>query len=453
MMERTRGRTPNAGKAPALGWRVFGQYLPGAIGALAAFLIIHNLTGGGDTAPPTVTVDANHNARLAANIAFFEERVAETKDSLSYNRLTGLYLQRLREAGDVADVRRAELSATKSLEAAPGDYAGLLNLAQVRLAQHDFESAATLARQAMSTIPTRTDANAILGDAQMALGQYDSAGHEYRVFLEKTPGFSAFSRQAVLAETHGNVALAQQFWQAAIDAEKTDAPENAAWARVQLGNLHFTIGDLNAAKDEYSEALAVFPDYSHAQAGLAKVAAANGDYTRALDLFAKATTRFPNPVYLAELADVQAKAGRAAEAARTSALIGAIGQLFEANGIRNDLTLMLFALDHGQVTRDTVERARVAYDERPSLAAADVYAWALYRVGRFDEASTHADEALRLGTKEPLYLFHAGMIAAARGDAAAGSGYLSAALKLNSKFSVIFTDEAVGTLKILQRAK
>jgi tetratricopeptide (TPR) repeat protein len=133
--------------------------------------------------------------------------------------------------------------------------------------------------------------------------------------------------------------------------------------------------------------------------------------------------------------------------------MGAIGQLFDANGVRNDLTLTLFALDHGQATPDALERARIAYEDRPSLAAADVYAWALYRAGDFAAARQHAEEALRLGTKEPLYLFHAGMIANAQGDTAAAISYLASARKLNGHFSVAFAGEAATTLKQLQGSK
>ncbi|MEP7215742.1 MAG: tetratricopeptide repeat protein [Anaerolineaceae bacterium] len=455
-MERSPGHlalNPAQRQSPPLRWRVIGQYLPLAALALAAFLIVRNVTGDDGTTSSLATVGANHSEVLAANIAFFEDRVIETKDSLSYNKLTNFYLQRVREAGDVSDVRRAELSATKSLEAAPGDYAGLVNMALVRIAQHDFAAAATLATSAHEVIPSRPDALAILGDAQMALGKYDEATDNYRIYLEKAPGFAAFSRQATLAEIRGNFPLAEQFWRAAVDAERTDAPENSAWARVQLGNLLTTANRLSEAKVEFETALRVYPAYNFAQAGLAQVAAAEGDDARATELYTKATARVPLPQFIIALGDVYQRAGKSADAQRQFALVGAFDQLFEANGIRNDLTLIAFALDHGGDLNLALERARLAYAERPSLAATDLYAWALYRAGRLDDAAKKSAEALRLGTKDPTFLFHSGMIELARGNSATARLLLQQAFDLNPKFSVQHAAELKTALQSLKGTK
>lgn len=452
-MERAPGRPAAAITPGSFAWRLAVQYVPLAALALAAFLIVRDLAGGdvSSTRLPA-GVAPGHIERLNANIAFFEGRVPETRDNLSYNRLTRLYLQRVRETGDVSDIARAQISATKSLDAAPGDYNGLVNLALVRVAAHDFAAAATLAAQAVAARPSRADAYAVLGDAQAALGRYDEATESYRIFLEKAPGPAAFSRQATLAELRGNLPLAEQFWLAAIEADSTEAPEDSAWARVQLGNFYFVTGRLDDARDEFRGALEVYPGYLHAQAGLGRVAAARDDFDGAIRQYGLATSRVPVPEYVAALGDLYERTDRGAEAASQFAVMSAIDQLFEANGLRSDLTLILFAADHRGDTEATLARARAAYGERPSVAAADVYAWTLYRAGRFDEARARAEEALRLGTQDPLFLFHAGMIANAQGDSAAARGYLQAATDLNSQFSILYADETQRTLAALKAA-
>ena len=455
-MERTPGRQlhfPGSASNQPLRWRMVGQYLPAVLLALAAFLVIRQVNGGGATQPPPATVQANHSAILAADISFFEDRVQETHDSLSYNRLTGLYLQRLRETGDVADVQRAELSATKSLEAAPNDYAGLTSLALVKIAEHDFETAGALARQAQAIIPTRPTALAIIGDVQMALGQYDAAADNYRVYLEKEPGFAAYSREAVVAETDGNVPLAEQFWQAAIDSDKDLAPENSAWARVQLGDLYFKNGRVADAKSEYEHSLAIYPGYSYAEAGLGLVAAAKGDYDTAIDMYTKATATIPQPIFVLALGEVYQRAGKAAEAQREFALMGAIQQLFDANGVKNDFTLITFHLDHGGDIAAALAAAKTAYEQRPAVQAADVYAWALYRAGDYDAARAKSDEALRTGLNDPTFLFHAGMIALAQGDRTAARDYLQRAVNLNPQFSPLHAPEAAAALQSLGETK
>ncbi len=433
--------------------RLWLEFLPVVAVVVGAFLLARDLAGGGNSTPPLAMVDSAYEARLAANIDFFETRVQETNDSLSYNRLTSLYLERLLMTGDAADVTRAELAATKGIEAAPKSYASVTAMAQVRLAQHDFTGALTLLDQAESLKAGVPETLALRGDALMALGRYDEAGAAYRAYLDKAPGFSAFSRQAVFAETYGNVDVAVQFWNAAIDSTKVESPVDSAWARVQLGNLYATNGRLDAASKQLSTALRVYPEYALALAGEGRVAAMRGDYRKAEGLYQQAVAKLPSPEFIAPLVDVAAAAGDTAEAERQAALIGAIGQLFEANGIRNDLTLILFKLDHGQARPATLAAAKAAYEDRPSLAAADLYAWALYRSGQFEEAKGYSKEALRLGTKEPLYLFHAGMIAKASGDSAAARSFLGSALELNSQFHPRFAEEASAALKELGGAK
>ncbi|MGE3075196.1 MAG: tetratricopeptide repeat protein [Dehalococcoidia bacterium] len=442
-MERVPGQPLTSRLSLRWSWRrIIWQVLPVAAIALGAFLLARGAGGGEATTSPSARVDPQYEQRLAANIEFFETRVQETHDSLSYNRLVSLYLGRLRLHGDTSDVVRAELAATKSLEVAPNAYSSVISMALVRLAQHDFEEVLTLAQLAQELRPNEPDALAIAGDANMALGRYDQAGRNYAEYLDKAPGFSAFSRKATYEEAIGAVDVAEQFWQAAIDSTRLDSPIDSAWARVQLGTLRAKNGDLKGAQSEFDLALKVFPGYTLADAGLAEVAAMRGDFDESLERFARVTASYPSPIFVAEYAEVAERAGETTVADQQAALMGALGQLFEANGIKNDLTLILFQADHGPVDDALVASAKAAYEARPSLAAADTYAWVLYRAGGFDEAQAYANEALHLGTKEPLYLFHAGMIAKARGDSAAAREHLEAALELNPNFHPLHAPEA-----------
>ena len=284
------------------------------------------------------------------------------------------------------------------------------------------------------------------------IGRYDEAGENYRILLDKLPGSSAFSRQAVLAELRGNLPLAEQFWKAAIDTDRSDAPENAAWARVQLGAFYFTTGKLESAKGQFETALKVYPAYPAALAGLGRVAAARHDDSKAIEHYRAATAAVPQPEYIAALADLYTRDNQPQQASRQTSLMGVFSQLFEANGIRNDLTLILFDLDHGNAGPETLERARLAFEERPSLAAADIYAWALYRNGRLEDAQAYSERALRLGTQEPLYLFHAAVIAHARRDDGTARTHLERLMALNPEFSVMHSAEAAALLKQLKAA-
>lgn len=442
--------SPARGNLP-LAWRIVGRYLPAIAIGLAFILIVRELQvrDSGASAPDLTRVAEAHQQSLADNIAFFEARVAAAPtDTLSLDRLTNLYLQRARETGDASDIQRASVSATRSIEALPGSYPGLVNLALVRVAEHDFAAALSLADSAIAANEGRADAYALRGDALMALGRYDDAGEAYATHLERAPGFAAFSRQAALAEVRGRTDLAQQFWHAAIDVERTEAPANSAWARVQLAHLLFNLGDLDAARDEYRRALDVFPGYLHALAGLGRTAAARGDVDEAVTLYQQATASVPHPEYIIALGEVLESDGRRDDAERQFALADVIKQLQVTAGTTPDLFLVLFEADHGDPAL-AVEQARATYAERPSIAAADALAWSLYRAGDAAAARPFAETALATGVQEPVLLFHAGMIAFANGDNSTAQRYLESAMDLNPRFHVLHAPVARETLEII----
>ena len=108
--------------------------------------------------------------------------------------------------------------------------------------------------------------------------------------------------------------------------------------------------------------------------------------------------------------------------------------LFKANGVVVDLELALFEADHGDPTT-ALSLAQEAYADRPTIRAADALAWALFKNGRLADARKRSSEALRLGTRDPLLLYHAGAIAAADGDPTAAIRDLRAAMALDAGFS------------------
>ena len=97
-------------------------------------------------------------------------------------------------------------------------------------------------------------------------------------------------------------------------------------------------------------------------------------------------------------------------------------KLLRANGVNTDLEIALFNADHDINLKTSLEKARTAYEARPSVTAADALAWTLYRAGRPDEALPYARELLRLGSHDPQVLFHAGAVALAGGGTGRGPG-------------------------------
>jgi hypothetical protein len=76
--------------------------------------------------------------------------------------------------------------------------------------------------------------------------------------------------------------------------------------------------------------------------------------------------------------------------------------------VNTDVELAIYEADHGDRSR-AVTLAREAWREAPSVRAADALGWALTRAGRRDAGLKWARRALKLGSLDPTFRYHAGM--------------------------------------------
>jgi tetratricopeptide (TPR) repeat protein len=252
-----------------------------------------------------------------------------------------------------------------------------------------------------------------------------------------------------IRELHGDIPGAIEMMQRAVIGATGN--EMHAWTQVQLGHLYFTSNDLDAAEKEYERTLFQRPDYLHARAGIARVKAARDDYAGAAAIYEEITRTMPLPEYVIALADVQHAAGDGNAARETEALVQAMDRLFRDNGVNTDVEMALFRADRDIAIETTVEDARRALASRPGIHAWDALAWALYKAGRYDEALAASDQALRLGTRDPLMRYHAGMIALALGQTDRAQAELHAAVSQNPHFSVRYGEGAARTLRQLDQ--
>ena len=160
----------------------------------------------------------------------------------------------------------------------------------------------------------------------------------------------------------------------------------------------------------------------------------------------------PLPEFVIALGDVYTVSGQPDEAAKQYALVDAMQQLYRENGIDTDVEMALFDADHDRNLDEALKQARDAYDKRASIRTADVLSWTLYKTGNVTEAQKYSQESLRLGTKDALLLFHAGMIESALGNRDAAISYLQQALTINPHFSLLFAPQAQTELSRLQSA-
>jgi tetratricopeptide (TPR) repeat protein len=372
---------------------------------------------------------------------------ADPNDTSALLTLGLAWYQHARETADPSDYGRADEAFDRLLALAPTDTDGLVGKATISLARHRFADALALGEAAEAQSPGLARVWGVEGDALVELGRYDQSADAIQRMVDLRPDLSSYSRVSYQRELRGHLDGAIEAMEDAVLAGGPNT-ENTEYVRVLLGNLWFLAGDLDKAEASYSASLAHAPGYVLATAGLARVAAARGDLDGAIDLYQQATDRVPFPDLLIALGEAQEADGRAAAASSTYALVRDIEDLFAANGVNTDLDIALFEADHGD-PGTALAHAQAAYAEAPTVRAADALGWALYRSGRSADARPYAEEALRLGSIEPGYLFHAGMIAAAQADTPAARDLLTRSLERDPAWSPLRAPIARQTLERL----
>jgi tetratricopeptide (TPR) repeat protein len=361
-------------------------------------------------------------------------------------------LQKVRETGDPSMYAKAEDLLERAEKIEPHNPELFATRGILALARHDFARALEFGERALALNPESARYYGIIGDAQIELGRYEEAIASYQKMIDLRPDFSSYSRVAHARELYGDPEGAIQAMQDAVEAG-APVPENKAWAYVQLGNLRFTTGHLDEAAKDYDLATKTLPNYPPALAGQARIASARGELEQAAALYQQAFDRMPLAEYAINLGDVYTEMGERQKAAEQYDLVRAIDKLYRANGVNTDLEIALFYADHNLELQTSLEKARAAYKARPSIDAADTLAWTLYKIGDYRKAQPYASEALKLGTRDPLKLFHAGMIAKALGHKEQAQEYLQQAVDLNPHFSLLYADEAADALKSLKSGR
>ena len=387
-----------------------------------------------DAAPRTLTTPqlvARYRAEAAAR-----PRSAQAVDNLALAEL-----QMAREDGDPTWYTRADALFGHALTLSPRDFTALAGRGSLALSRHDFAGALMLGRRALAIDASNPFAMGVIVDADMELGRYPAARAAIERLLRQRPDLASYSRASYYLELHGRTTAARR---ALVQATQAGAPsgENTAWAYLYLGNLEFNHGRYAAAERNYRIALHTYPAFVHARAAQAKLAAARGHYARAIAGYTAVVGRYPLPAYVIALGDVYRAAGKPAAARRQYAVVRAEEQLYAANGVNVDVELALFDDDHDGNVAAALRRIRAVARIQPSVTVEDALAWTLFKAGRARAALAASNRALRLGTRDASFLYHRGAIEASLGMGAPATRDLTAALRLNPGFSLLYAADA-----------
>lgn len=385
-------------------------------------------------------------------IDLFRDRIKKNpKDFISYRYLGEAFERKARETGDLASYEQAELAFRKAVELLPGYARAESGLAAVLCSRHKFAEGLAIAERLVRADPKNIDALSTIGDAQLELGRYDEAEASFARLYKLAPIPEVLARQANLASQRGRTDEALSLLtRAADEARKVRGkPADAAWYMALRGDIAFTAGRIDEAEKAFQAVPAGVDPYHDATFGLARVEAARGHLDAALALARKAVEIGPDPHMLAALGDLYLAAGKPDLAApvfdRLDKMTRGKPEYLRARA--------MFLADHDRDLSQALSLAQEDLVQRKDVYGHDALAWALYKNGRFEDASRAMAEALKPGARDPLLDFHAGMIALRLGDRARAKDFLEKALRLNPRFDPRHADEAKKALEGLGQAK
>ena len=330
-----------------------------------------------------------------------------------YTQVALALARRARETSDTAYYTKAEEAISRSLELSPDNFQAKKMRVWVLLGKHEFRQALELAQTLNTHTPDDLLVYGFLTDANVELGNYKDAETACQWMLDLRPGnIPAFTRAAYLRELFGDIEGAIELMTKAFDRTPPVEIEDRAWALTQLGHLEWVGGRTDRAEQMLQQALALFPDYHYALAGLAKVRVSQKKYGEAADLLKRRYTAAPHPENLYALAEGLERAGRRSEA--KAAFVE-----FEPRALKESVTwdnanreLIFYYVDHAKKPADALRIATLEMSRRQDVHTLDAYAWALYANKQLREARATMERALAVGVRDPEMLARAKVIGA-----------------------------------------
>jgi len=297
--------------------------------------------------------------------------------------------------------------------------------------------------------------------ALLGIGKYKDVSS----VLTENDGPQALGLLAQSAEAEGELDRALQLMTRAVDEKRksltsTETVEGAsalAESLTTLGEIALRAGQLDLAKTQFQQAVSLV-NRAHAKlhelgiphdeadprmfatgatAGLARIFTAKGENPRAERTWRGVAGRSDDPVALVGLASHVLARNDAKTAKRH---LDRALRLTEGKP-NHRRTRALILADRGD-TAEALSLAQAAFADGPNLYASDTLAWVLHKQGKHDEARQYINQALASGTRDPLILCHAGLIAHAQGEKALAKDRLTQVLQNNPAFDPLFALEA-----------
>jgi tetratricopeptide (TPR) repeat protein len=375
-------------------------------------------------------------------------RVADNpSDPKAHTALGSAYLALIGNTEDPGLYDEAGRSFDTALRLAPDDFEATAGMAEFELSRHHFRRGLALSLRAREINPSVARIDGAIADAQIELGRYAAAERTLERYVSRQPDLPSYSRVSYYRELRGDAAGALTAMGLAVSAAGGNSSD-ADFAQTLIGRLHFERGDYAAAAAAWRGVLTRSPSAPDAMLGLAAIEAGRGDLGSAIERHRAVFESIPAPDHAVLLGEALEAMGDREDAAVAYENGASAFERFEAADVNTSTELAVFEADHGSAER-AVNAGKRAWRLSPSVRAADAYSWALSAAGRDRAALRFSREAMRLGSFDPMFLYHAGIVAKRAGDEQRARLLLSRLLDQSPRFSPLHAPRARAALNRL----
>lgn len=335
---------------------------------------------------------------------------AKEDDVKSRLQIASIYMSEARITGEHPYYYPAILQILDGVLSIDGkNFEALVYKASVKMSQHQFAEAKTLAEKARSINPDNAYVYGVLVDANVELGNYEEAVQVSDKMQALKPSLESYSRASYLREIYGDYPGAIEAMKMAVQAGLPGS-EPQCWSKKTLAHLYEKTGQWKQAEMQYREILAMRPSYAFALEGLAKVARQNKNYAEALQLLEQASAIMPEFSFQEEMAAIYELQGNQQAAADKYGQVIKMLKEDEASGHTVALEMCRVYMKTGMYDK-ALEYAKKEYASRPlNIDVNSAMAWASYKNNEKEKAAGYIRAALKTGSKDPELKKRAAMI-------------------------------------------
>lgn len=314
--------------------------------------------------------------------------------------------------------------------------------ASVMLSLHEFKQAKRLAKEAIAINGYNALIYGSLVDAEVELGNYESAIAMADKMVSIRPDIRSYSRVSYLREIHGDMDGAIEAMKMAVKAGYPGF-EETAWASLILGELLEKEGKMDAAKEVFEGILVERENYPFAIDALARIAMKRKDYDQAEILLKKACAIIPEVGFYERLAALYLETGRGKEGEKLKVDILEMLADDEAKGHKMGMEYARVYMELFGDYKKALEYAQKEYEYRPKNKDVNQLLAAIYlKLEDYSAASTYLNSASKTASTDPELVTMQALMSYRNGNEEVGLKKLQEHIKKNPYQNHIFIEAA-----------